>query len=372
MSKRENVSLNKAKRYSSIKYGLAILSTVYLLALLFLFLSSGFSKTLADNISKFIANDYSVILIYFLAAYLIYCCLDFPLTLYHSFVLEHRFSLTRQKIGSWLLEQLKSAAVGCVIILVFLEVFYYILKHHPYSWWLITWAFWIFFTLILAKLVPVVIIPLFFKYKRLTDEGLRQRVINLAEKMGVKILDVFEIDFSKKTLKANAAFVGIGSTRRVLLADTLKGKYNYDEIEVILAHEFSHYRLRHLLKLVLANSLFTFISFYLIFKTSGYFLKIFGFVSLSDIAALPIIFIYLILFGIVAQPLQNYISRIFERNADRLTIRVTGLKEAFVSMMEKLAAQNLADRKPHPIIKFFFFDHPPVEERIALAKSDKL
>jgi STE24 endopeptidase len=78
---------------------------------------------------------------------------------------------------------------------------------------------------------------------------------------------------------------------------------------------------------------------------------------------------YLVVFGIITQPFQNCISRRLEKNADKMALSVTGLKEAFISMMEKLSAQNLADRNPHPIIKFFFFDHPPVDERINMAKS---
>lgn len=189
--------------------------------------------------------------------------------------------------------------------------------------------------------------------------------------MQVKILDCFEIDFSKKTLKANAAFLGWGATRRVVLSDTLRDKYSYDEIEVILAHEFVHYKLKHLLKLILVNSFVIILSFYIIFRTSGYSLKLFGMSSLSDIAALPVMLIYFVLFGIIMQPFENFISRRLERNADMMALKITGLNEAFISMMDKLAKQNLADRNPHPLIKFFFFDHPPIDERIALARSFK-
>jgi STE24 endopeptidase len=269
----------------------------------------------------------------------------------------------------WLNDQLKTWIISYIIALILAGAFYYILGRFAYTWWLVISLFWIFFSLVLAKLAPVIIIPLFFKYKVISDNILRDRIINLASNMGVSILDVFEIDFSKKTLKANAALAGWGKTRRVILADTLKDKYSYDEVEVILAHEFAHYRLKHIFKIILVNSLVVTISFYLIFKTSNYFLRIFGFFSLLDIAALPIIIMYIVILGIILQPLENYISRRLERNADIMALKITGLKEAFVSMMEKLCSQNLADRSPHPIVKFLFFDHPPIDERIALAKS---
>lgn len=359
---------HRAKRYSAIKYSFALFDIAYILFLLPLFLKTGLSKTLASNIAKFLVFPLTVPA-YILIASLGYYILDFPFSIYRSFLLEHKFSLSTQKITDWLKDQCKQFSIAYIISLILVAAFYFILGRFPKIWWLIVSLFWIFFSLILARLTPVIIIPLFFKYKKLSDETLRMRILNLAQKMRVKILDCFEIDFSKKTLKANAAFVGVGKTKRVILADTLKDKYTHDEIEVILAHEFAHYKLKHLIKLILINSLITVVSFYLIFKTSSYTLRFFGFASLSEIAALPVILIYFTLFGVITQPIEAYLSRRLERNADKMALETTGLKDAFISMMEKLAAQNLADRTPHPIIKFFFFDHPPIDERIAFAKS---
>ncbi len=365
---------NLAKRYSVLKYTLAILETIYLILLLFIFLGLGLSKLLAQGILKFYPeqftpNKYLIMALYLFVVLILYYILNFPLTFYHSYILEHKFSLSKQGIRDWFGDQIKGGIIAYIIGVILIGTFYYILEQNPQIWWLIISLFWVFFSLILAKLAPLVIIPLFFKYKKLSDEVLRKRIISLADKMRIKILDVFEIDFSKKTLKANAAFVGWGATKRVILADTLKDKYTYDEIEVILAHEFAHYRLKHLFKLILTNSGATIFIFYLIFKTNSLILALFGLSSLSDIAALPVVIIYFVLFGIVMQPFENYISRRLERNADMLALKITGLKEAFISMMDKLSSQNLADRNPHPLIKFFFFDHPAIDERIHMAKS---
>jgi STE24 endopeptidase len=360
---------DRAKSYSSLKYILTIIDTLYLLILLSIFLASGLSGILARGLLKFSAKNYLAIPLYLLIISLGYYILDFPLNFYHSYVLEHRFSLSRQKVEDWLRDQIKAAGISYIIALILTSAFYYILKHFLHNWWLVISLFWIFFTLILAKLAPVAIIPLFFKYKKLTDATLRERIMKLADKMKVKILDCFEIDFSSKTIKGNAAFAGMGRTRRVILADTLKDKYTYDEIEVILAHEFAHYKLRHLLKLIFVNSAATIVIFYLIFETSDYTLKLFGLSSLFDIAALPLVFIYFVLSGIIMQPLGNYISRRLEKDADKLALSSTGLKEAFICAMDKLGTQNLADRDPHPLIKFFFFDHPPIDERINMANT---
>ncbi|MDD2679732.1 MAG: M48 family metallopeptidase [Candidatus Omnitrophica bacterium] len=359
---------DRAKRYSNIKYTLEIAGIIYTLAIIILFLKSGLAKNLGLVLSKS-ALTFLTVPLYLLSIALGYYLLAFPFNFYQSYILERKFSLTTQALSDWFKDQLKSGIIAYVIALILLSAFYFILRRNPDSWWLAISIFWIFFSVVLAKLLPIVIIPLFFKYKKLSDETLRERIMRLAEKMKVKVLDCFEIDFSKKTLKGNAAFVGIGSTRRVILADTLKDKYSYDEIEVILAHEFSHYQLKHLLKLVVVNSITTLMVFYLIFRTSAYTLNLFGLSSLDDLAALPVILLYFIIFGIITQPLEAFISRSFERSADALALETTGLKDAFISTMDKLANQNLADRNPHPIIKFFFFDHPPIDERIKMAKS---
>jgi STE24 endopeptidase len=359
----------KAKQYSAIKYSLAICETVYTLILLLLFQASGFSRVLSAACFKISTNHYVVLPIYIFIVSVAYYFLIFPLNFYRSFILEHKFLLTRQRLGDWFLDQVKSGVISYIIITILMGFFYFVLKHSRHNWWIIISIFWISFSIILAKLTPVIIIPLFFKYKPLTDSALKNRIFALADRLAVKIIDVYEIDFSKKTLKGNAGFVGIGRTRRVILADTLKDKYTEEEIEIILAHEFAHYRLRHLLKIILSGTIGTILLFYVIFRTSDYFLQVFSLTSLSDIAALPILFIYFIILGIIIQPLQNYISRRMERNADLLALRVTGLKDAFISTMEKLSSQNLADRNPHPLIKFFFFDHPPIDARIALARQ---
>jgi STE24 endopeptidase len=370
MPGQDNTStLERARRYSVIKYTLSITETVYIFILIFLFQGFGVSAAFVRSLAVIIKPDFLIFPAYLLFVFLLYYVLAFPLNFYGSFIVEHKFRLSNQKFHNWFFDQVKAGIVSYIISIIIFGAFYYILKHNPATWWVTVSLCWIFFSLILAKLAPVLIIPLFFKYKPLSDDVLRQRIKVLADKMKVKILDVFEIDFSKKTLKANAAFAGWGNTRRVLLADTLKDKYTHDEIEVILTHEFAHYQMKHLLKLMLINSFTTLGVFYLMFKTSYSVLRGFGLFSLEDVAAFPVIILYFMVFGLVMQPLGNYISRRFERNADMAALRITGLKEAFISMMDKLSDQNLSDRKPHPIIKFFFFDHPPVDERIAMARA---
>ncbi len=359
----DNNITDKSKKYSLIKYSLAITDIVYLLVLLFVFQLLGLSAALFEYLASVVSGQF-VLPLYLAIVYSVYYLLNLPLNFLSSFFFEHKFNLSKQSIASWAADQVKTYLLSYLLILIIFSAFYYITARFPVSWWIICSFAWMFFSLILAKLMPVLIIPMFFKYKPLSNSSLKRRIIDLADKMGIKLLDVFEIDFSKKTLKANAAFVGSGSTRRVILADTLQDKYTDEEIEVILAHEFAHYKFKHLLKMIIINACITVFIFYLMFKTSGYFLGLFSLDSLSNAASFPLVVFYFTILGIITRPLENYISRRFEINADIMAVKTTALKEAFVSMMNKLASQNLADPSPGKLTKIFFFDHPPIKERI--------
>ena len=358
----------QAKSYFRQKYALCAIDTLYTLVLLFVFLGSGMAVGLENLIRKVFLAHF-ILPVYLLVIFLLYFACTFPLNFYRSFILEHKFCLSKQTLGDWWLDQLKSGVIAYVIMFLVIAALLQMVSALAGFWWIGISVFWVFFSFILARLAPVVIMPLFFKYTILADQTLKARIIGLAKKMQIGLLDVFQIDLSKKSLKANAALTGMGKTRRVILADTLKDKYNYDEIEVILAHEFAHYKLKHILKLLISNCIFTFLLFFIIFKSSGFALAVFNLNTLNQPAAIPLFFVYFILFSMIIQPLEALFSRRYERSADKLALETTRAPEAFISMMDKLAEQNLADRAPHPLIKFFFFDHPPVNERIQMARS---
>lgn len=358
-----------AKSYCRKKYLLSIIGMFYNVALLLVFLGSGLSLSLEKIIGYFGFAPVLPAAVFLLVILVSYYLLSLPLNFYSSYTLEHEYGLSRQGISGWWMEQLKSEALTYVISLLLVLLFYWIISRFA-QWWLVVSFAWVVFNVVLAKLVPVLIIPLFFKYKKLEDEPLRRRILDLAARMRVRLLDVFEIDFSKKTLKANAALIGIGVSRRVILADTLKDKYTHEEIEAVIAHEFAHSQRGHIPKLIVVNALLSMGLFYLIFRTNAHFLGVFRLDSLAQPAGLPLILLYFAIFGILLQPLEAYVSRVFEREADSLALKAIGKKEAFISMMEKLAQQNLADRNPHPLVKFFFFDHPPIDERIKSANRN--
>lgn len=360
-----------ARLYSRWKYALSLCETGYLFLVLFVFLASGLSSSLGSALERISSHRFVTAGLFLLCISLGYYCLSFPLTFGRSFLLERRFGLSKISPGDWLRDQLKSGIISYLLLLALVSAFYFLLDRYPRTWWVPVSIFWILFSFLLAQLAPVVIIPLFFKYKPLIDEALRERILSLAGRMQVKLLDVFQIDMSKKTLKANAAFTGWGPTRRVILGDTLKDRYTLDEIETVVAHEFAHYRQKHLLKLLAFHAALTAGLIYGIFLSAQTVLGWFGLHSLSASAALPAVFLYFHLFSTVIQPAHAFVSRRMERQADTLALRATGNPQAFISAMEKLGQQNLADTDPHPLIKFFFFDHPPISERIAMARKER-
>ncbi len=360
-----------SKSYNSLKYTLSILDGVYVFIWLLAGMFLGLPRITAGWLRTW-TSPWAALPLFLLILSLAYLIISLPLTFYRSYIIEHRFSLTKQTLPEWFKDYFKSAGISYLLFLVLFTVFYIVVRQSPQAWWLYVSAAWLVLSIFFARLFPILVIPLFFKCKPLADKVLHERITNLAARMKVRIADVFEIDFSKKTLKANAAFVGWGKTRRVLLADTLLNSFTLDEIEVVLAHEFAHYSLRHIFKLLIMISVSTLATFYFMFRTSGAAVEFFGMASLLDLGALPVVLMYFMVIGAILGPWEHFISRCFERSADALALKVTGLRDAFISTMDKLADKNLADRRPHPLIKFFFFDHPPIDERIEMARLANL
>lgn len=361
---------NKVKQYTRIKYTIAIADILVSLAIVLLFQFSGAAVLLREWLSSTISNAPALIFFFMLASFAIYSLITFPLSVYSSYIVEHDFGLSKERFGSWFNDLLKASALSFVMLVILVEVFYMFQRLSPSGWWWMSACFWIFVSVVIARIFPVVIIPIFFKYKPVQDEELKKRVMDLSGKMGLSVLDVFEIDFSKKSTKANACLVGIGKSKRVIFTDTLLAKYSPDEVEAVLAHEFAHHKLKHLLKLVLLSAGATILMFYLFFKIGPVTFDHFG-LKLDDIAGLPIWIFFSMVFQMLLLPLQNYLTRNMERNADAMALKFTGNSAAFVSMLEKLGEQNMSERKPTKLAKIFFYDHPPLDERVAMARATK-
>ncbi len=292
--------------------------------------------------------------------------LTLPLSFWSGYVLEHRYGLSNQTAGKWLWRQVKGYLVGGAIGLPLLFGLYALLRlTHP--WWLWAALGWLAVTLLLGRLLPVVILPLFYKVTRLDDPAMQQRLERLSTGTGLTVEGVYRLHLSEETRKANAALAGLGSTRRVLLSDTLLEQFTPEEIEVVFAHEVGHHVHRHLPKMVAVSVLLSLAGFWLVDLVLRAAAQGLGYASFNDPAALALVLLVLTLFGLLLSPAQNALSRFFERQCDRYALERTRDPLAYRSAFTKLARLNKSDPDPHPLVAWLFYDHPPIRQRLALA-----
>lgn len=360
-----------AKKYEAIRNKLSLLDIILTFAtLLFLIVggSSGVSGKLSHLISVYIPNIWLKNGIYVGILNLSHTLFFLPLSFYSGYILEHKFRLTNQTILSWAKDKLKGFVVSLILSLITIETIYLLLRQSTDFWWIYAGILWILFSIVLNHLAPILLIPIFFKLTPLNNPELTDRLKKLAEKVGAKILGIFEIDLSKKTKKANAAFTGMGNTKRILLSDTLLKEYTKDEIEVILAHELGHYYYKHIWKHLTLGVLSTFIGLWIGHRILIDSITRLGFQDIQDIGTFPILALVLFGFMLFGLPINNTFSRRLERQADRFSIDTTNNPAAFISGMKKLAFQNLANANPNPVIHFILHSHPSISERIRMAE----
>ena len=360
----------QAKEYSRQKIQL----TIYRLLLTFLFLIvillSGASLFLKGVIEDWTQNFYIQAGLYLVVFNLVYDLIFLGLDFYSSFVLEHRFSLSNQTILNWIKQGIKKCLLSLALCIVAGEILYVFLRHFPNTWWLLVTAGWFLLTVVLGKIAPVLIIPLFYKCNPLGNESLKKTLLDLCTTCGVGIKRVFEIKLSKETRKVNAAVAGFGKSKRILLSDTLLRDYSDDEIKAVFAHELAHVCLRHVCKILMFGALISLISFYLAYVSFDKSLDFFGFKQIYDIAAFPLLALILLLIGLVFIPLQNGFLRHLEKKADMFALSHIGNKESFISMLKKLCKQNLSDPAPGKLVRILFYTHPSISERIGYASKE--
>lgn len=290
-----------------------------------------------------------------------------PLDFYSGFVLEHRHGLSTQTLGKWISKLVKGYLIGGLLGLPMLLGLYALIWYTGAWWW--AWAVvgWLALTLVLGRIAPVLILPLFYKVTPLEDDVLKERLQRLAEGTGLHIQGVYRLHLSEETKKANAALTGLGRSRRVLLGDTLLEQFTPEEIEVVFAHEVGHHVFRHLPRMIVWSTVVAAVGFWLVNLVLHVAAQNLGYSRFDDPTALPLVLLVLTGFGLLLTPVQNFISRIYERQCDRYALQRTGFRTAYRSAFTKLARLNKSDPDPNPLIVWFLYDHPPIRERLALA-----
>jgi STE24 endopeptidase len=360
----------RAKEYARLKRRIIALDMALGAGYVLAWLIFGWSSDLRDWLSGYTTNPWVLIAGFAAVFGLIYYLLDLPLSFYSSFILPHRYGLSNETLKGWVVDQVKGLVIGGLLGLIILQAIYAVLRAYPDTWWLWAGAIMLFFTVILANLGPVLLAPIFFKFEPLGDEhaGLAERLTRLAERAGTQINGVYKFDMSRRTKAANAALTGLGGTRRIILGDTLIKEFSEDEIETVLAHELAHHVHRDLPTGILVETASTVVGLYLASLALNWGVRTLGFNGPADPAAFPLFVLVIGLYGLVTMPLSNAYTRWRERRADLYALSSTGKGEAYASALARLANQNLADADPEPWVVWLLYSHPPLGERIALAR----
>ncbi|HMQ68089.1 MAG TPA: M48 family metallopeptidase [Ignavibacteria bacterium] len=358
-----------AKKYSRTHQILSLTGNIIFFAVLLILIFTGLSKEIERIAFGYTTNNYLALLIFFGIIGAGQSLINFPLDFYSGYILEHKYDLSNQTITGYFKEKFKGFALGIIIGIPLMFAFYYILSNSGDMWWLVLGIVMFVFSILLGRIAPTVIMPLFYKFVPVENEDIKNRLTGLCKKTGVKVQGIFTFDMSKNTKKANAAFTGMGKSRRIILGDTLMNNFSVNEIETVFAHEVGHYTKRHILKMMTVSTLVTFIGLFVTAKLYEASLGYFGFTAVNEIAALPLLFLYLSLYGLVTTPISNIQSRMYEWEADTFALETTKDRDSFISAMEKLAGQNLADKTPNKVIEFLFHSHPSLDKRIQFARD---
>jgi len=363
------VNEDKAARYHRLKRRAGVLAGLTTAMVLGAFLLTGASAALAAATHAITPFPAFWVAIYVVVLAFLQEAAGFPLALYRTFILERRYGLSREPFSGWLADHLKASALGLAIALPGAEVVYWLMVRSPTWWWLLSAVVFVAAMGLMAKLAPVLVMPMFYKFRPLERESLRARLVALSNRAGVPVLGVYEWALGEQTRRANAALVGTGRTRRIIVSDTLLGEYSEDEIEVVMAHELGHHVHRDIQVAMMAESALIVAALFSAAGALNASWRVLGLAAPSDVAGLPLLLLAGGAVMLAGSPLLHALSRRNEWRADRYALEMTRHPGDFISAMKRLAAQNLAEEDPGRAVMWLFHTHPPVSQRIEAARQ---
>jgi len=367
----------RALRYSRTRQWLVLVGMAWSGATSVLALTTGLSARLRDWADRVAPRRLGPVMPYTVVAALVSFVAGLPLSYYQGYHVERRYELTDRSRRSWFGEQLKGIGLGVALGAPLVQGVYWIIRRYPRRWWAVLAGLTVPFTVVLANLAPVLLLPLFNKFKPLEDRALTERIETLAGSQGVAVSEILQMDMSRQTKKPNAFFMGLGGTKRIVLGDTLLDEFTADEIEVVLAHELGHQVHRDVWKLIGFGALTTAATAYAVNRLAPSLIARVGprygldlERGVEDVAALPLLGLLAGAVALALAPIQNAVSRdLVEHPADVYALDLTGKRDAFVGAMEKLGRLSLADPKPPALVKHLLYTHPPLQERIDFGRA---
>ncbi len=359
-------TLTRMSRYTaeSSKFGAleGLFDDVVTLAILLSGFLPWLSALILHGKAHFIASG----LMFFGVLFLISFLLSIPFALYQTFVIEKKYGFSTVTPALWISDLLKNFMISAILLGILLGAFLALMHYAEKTWWLWAWIIFAAFQLLMLWLYPVVIAPLFNKYEPVRDDALKEAIVAMMAKAGLKTEGVYQVDEGKRSRHTNAYFTGIGRTKRIVLFDTLLNSHSRDEILAILAHEIGHWKKRHILMQLVFMETFSLAVFYLAYRLIDWPLPYhtFGFEQPVAYAGLVLLAAIFAPFAFFLTPFGTAALRRFEREADRYSYALTGSTEPLRSALKRLAMDNLANLHPHPLYAWFYYSHPPLTERI--------
>ncbi len=297
---------------------------------------------------------------------------EFAPSVYFSYVREHKYGLSNYTISGWIKDYLKGLLIEFVIAIIAISVVYKFLAVYSF-WWIYAALFYAAFTFFFHYIFPVVVFPFFYKVKPYTDKLQRKRLLEMVHAAGAKEINNVAVALeSEKSKKANAMFAGFGNTKQIVLFDTLLNSFTPAEVETVVAHELGHYVNKDMLRGTLLEVAVAFPAFYIVDWGLKTYSSSFGIANIASIAGLPLFVIIYTLAGFAFAPLEHWYSRRVETQADYFGLEIAKKPDAQISTDKRLADQNLSEIEPHPLVEWYFYDHPAIMKRIEMSQEWKL
>jgi STE24 endopeptidase len=360
---------DKATRYHRLRRRASMAASCVVGALLLVLLVSGGAVWVRSAVEQLAGRRWLATCLYVTVLGAFAELLSLPFAYYQGIILERRYGLAVQTTAMWWIDWLKSTAISFVLAILATLVVTLLLRLIPDYWWIA--ASFVFAAVLVgvAQLAPVLLMPIFFRFRPLDRPALTERLLALSARARADVVGVFEWQLGDRTRKANAALAGLGRTRRILLSDTLLAAHSDEEIEVILAHELAHHVHRDLWTAIALDSVLIAAGFYVADRVLSVGVSVLGMTGKDDLAVLPLLALAIAVVSMLLHPLAHAISRAHERRADRYALEMTQNPAAFVSAMKRLAAQNLAEEAPSRWVEWMFHSHPSTSARIAAAQE---
>ncbi|MGA2626550.1 MAG: M48 family metallopeptidase [Candidatus Bathyarchaeia archaeon] len=361
-----------AKRYENVKLILdSVNSTLLPIAFCVILFFSGDSVLLSRLLTSVTDSYWISLWLYLVVFIIILQLLAMPISFYSGFIVDHKFSLSTQTLQGWVVDELKGLGVELGFGVLAASVLYYLIGNLS-LWWIAAAAIFAVFSILLSIILPFVILPIFYKVNPLSDMNLKENLLQMSKKFGGRNVDrVLVADESRRSIRANAFFSGVGKSRSIVLFDTLLSNFTHREIITVVAHELGHYVNKDIWKEALTSGLLIIPPFYIADYALRSAVTTSSLPSITDPAGIPLIFAVLIGISFILQPISNWLSRIVERNADEFALKAAEDSEAQASAERRLADLSLSVDSPSRLVELLFYTHPPSSKRVQLAENWK-